>query len=108
MHKSEHVVPVEGVCDELIVAAGTTTPWIASGRDAVVSVKPGAGGTMTVEVTNSLPSRIAADNKDGTATVTVQTWKHGAVASLTSDFIELATAVRFKAEGADGVAEVFR
>ena len=71
-----------------------------------IAVRPGAGGSMTVETTQSPPSIVLADNAIGTSNAIAVAWPNGSVTAAADALVRLATAVRFTATSQPGVAEI--
>jgi hypothetical protein len=79
---------------------GTTPAFPLTGSQATVVVHPDGGGTIKVQATWSLPSKV------GLGTARWIDWDAGAVAVATSAIIYGATALRFVTATAAGAAEV--
>lgn len=88
------------------VPAGETSPWILVKAEGMVRVKPGGGGTMSVEITSSMPSVVIADNANSTSNSVSETWPSGTVSVVTSLSYKYATAIRFTATTSAGVGEI--
>lgn len=88
------------------VPSGETSPWILVRSEGMVRVKPGGGGTMSVELTSSLPSVVLADNANSTSNSVAEVWPSGTVSAVTSLSYKYATAIRFTATTSAGVGEI--
>ncbi|OQB10819.1 MAG: hypothetical protein BWY21_00126 [Parcubacteria group bacterium ADurb.Bin216] len=89
------------------VPSGETSPWILVRSEGMVRVKPGGGGgTMSVELTSSLPSVVLADNANSTSNSVAEVWPSGTVSTVTSLSYKYATAIRFTATTSAGVGEI--
>lgn len=88
------------------VNAGETSQWFMVGGSAAIIVKPGAGGTMTVEQTLSPPTIVRGDNNNGTSNAIALEWDDGAVSAVAGAEVGFATAIRVKAFTAAGVADL--
>ena len=84
----------------LLIPAGETSPPMYVKSRCVITVKPGSGGTMSVEASWSAESMVTG----GTATWFA--WDAGTISANTLQLLELATAVRFTATAAAGTGEI--
>lgn len=98
-HASPATPPPGGVTKVELTAGSTSSP-IYTKSSAVITCTPGSGGTMLAEATWSLPAEVEA------GTARWFEWDAGTVSTSTNQLLQHATAVRFTATTAAGVAEV--
>ena len=88
------------------VLVGTSQWILVNGRASGIAVSPGASGSMSVQYTQSPAEYVLADNANGTSTCIALTWPNGTVTAPSDGILRHATAVRFVATAAAGVAEI--